>query len=430
MRGVARRVGTGDGPLAGNVELSVRRKAVRHSIDGAIDLVAADKTARIAISGGSVLPEGEQRTTYDKIANEPGVSELAMKPGPNIEVTLKPAWIKDGASIDVVCHEVDGALRAVVAGSTSAVDDWEARRKREQAPAVSAPTYSAVPWNAIVLFGLVVITIVLAEASVLMGESRFTLIAPSIAIATAGAVVGLLWDQIKLPKFDEREKKRTGLFATAALIIGVGVNLPPEGPLGTAIEGGIVLAVGLFGLVWEHRRVALVKRLVQAPSAPKEGAFGVFVGKVKDRTPDQFFSQLIAVGAIHTFKKQLAQKKAELTTERRGFDTRFQLQMDSKEIDVDPQDATWSSELRNKRETWSVFLPVDADAVVAGTPQMIDGRLCLKSTGPDTLVFYGVPGGTNPQAVLRRKLMLHKATYGAMFMVVALAAALTIHGMR
>jgi hypothetical protein len=66
--------------------------------------------------------------------------------------------------------------------------------------------------------------------------------------------------------------------------------------------------------------------------------------------------------------------------------------------------------------------------VVSGTPVREGRKLVLRSTRPDALVFYGARGDEDPQALLRRKLALHKLTYGALFMVVALAAALAIHG--
>ena len=76
-------------------------------------------------------------------------------------------------------------------------------------------------------------------------------------------------------------------------------------PLGSAIQGGLVLAVGVFGLVREARVVRLVKRLCATPAKhPEDGKPGLFVGKVGDESPELFFSQLIAVGAIHTIRKQ------------------------------------------------------------------------------------------------------------------------------
>jgi len=138
----------------------------------------------------------------------------------------------------------------------------------------------------------------------------------------------------------------------------------------------------------------------------------VFVGRVGDETPEQFFSQLIAIGAIHTLrtKAQKAASKADkktgsnkaiddklaggnksIDTERRGFDSTFQLHLSTGNVEVDPKDATWSSEHRNSarrgpcscRSTRPSRSP-DAD--------QSRWQLTLKSSGPDSLVIYGVPG--------------------------------------
>jgi len=78
-------------------------------------------------------------------------------------------------------------------------------------------------------------------------------------------------DQIQLPKWDEREKKPTRLLAVGAVVIGIAVNLPPEGPVGTTIQGAIILGVGVFGLIRERRQVRLVRLLVAPTSEPQDG---------------------------------------------------------------------------------------------------------------------------------------------------------------
>jgi hypothetical protein len=431
LRGVARRIGDGEGPLAGSCELGVRRKRQRHVVDGQFELVeSSGATSVIEVAGAAVIGQPERRASYKDIANEPGVAAIGIRAEPDAEVTLTSAWILDGKPIEVIGNRDDKLVHAIAAGSRDAIDAWEAREKSKPPAPPAAPS---LPWNIIVPILLVFVTIIFAEASVLLGSSHAAFIAPTIAITTAAAAVGLLWEQIRLPKFDEREQRRTKLFFALAIVLGIAINLPPEGPIGVTVQGGLVLGVGIFGLIRERRIVSLAKRLVGTPGDPQEGKPGVFVGAVKDDTPDQFFSQMIAVGAIHTIKKQQGKRKPTIESERKGFDSTFQLKLarpDGEMIEIDPADATWSSELRNKRETWSVFLPVDAALVVAGTPERRDGRWFLRTTAPDSLVFYGVPGGTDPQAPLRRNLMLHKVTYGALFMVVALAAALAWNGFR
>jgi hypothetical protein len=430
LRGSARRIGEGEGPLAGSCELAVRQKKQRHVVDGTFELVEPDgKVTVVEVVGGAVLGEDERRAPYGKIADEPGVSAIGLRPGPNIDVTLRTAWILDGKDVEVVGKKEGEVVRAFAAGSQPAIEAWQKQQGRdEERQRDTAKKSSSLPWAVIVPVLLVIITIIFAEASLTLQSSGFTLIAPSIAIATAGAAVGVLWDQIKLPKFDEREKKRQGMFVALAVIVGIGVNLTPDNPYGTTIQGIIVLAVGIFGLVRERRMIRLIRLLVQPSTDPVAGKPGVFVGRVGDKSPVQFFSQLIAIGAIHTIRKKKKGDKKVVDTERPGFDTTFHLHLKSGELEVDPKDATWSSEHRNKRETWSVFLPIDARVVAYGTPQRVDGELKLASTGPDTLVIYGVFGDEDPQHSLRRKLVLHKITYGALFMVVALAAALAIHG--
>ncbi|HUJ60109.1 MAG TPA: hypothetical protein VLX92_16500 [Kofleriaceae bacterium] len=431
LRGIARRIGnTTQGPLAGNCELAVRQKRQRHVVDGKFELVEDDgKTSVIEIAGAAVYGEDEKRTTYGQIADQPEVSAIGLRPEPNVPVTLKSAWILEGKPVEIVGTRDDTVIKAVAAGSQQALDAWQAMRAKEDDKRKVTHRRTPMPWGVIVPTFLLILTLVIAEASVTLGASIFTYVAPSIAITIAAIAVGLLWEQVRLPKFDEREKKRTGLFATLAVVIGIGVNLPPEGPLGTAIVGTIVLAVGVFGLIHERRMVGLARRLVAPPSEPTEGKPGVFVGRVSDNTPAQFFSQLIAIGAVHTVRKRRAATEPRvIDTEKLGFDTTFQLSLPDRDIEIDPRDATWSSEHRNKHQTWSVFLPVDAAVVAAGTPVKADGKLCLRSSGRDTLVLYGVPGSDDPQDSLRRKLLLHKLTYGAMFMVVTLAGALAVNG--
>lgn len=430
LRGTARRIGDGDGPLAGHCELAVRHKKQRHVIDGKLELVDdAGEVTVLAIAGGDVLGHEERRAPYRDLAAEPGVAAIGLRPDPAIEVVLRTAWILDGKPIEVLAVREPDGLRALAAGPHDALDAWAAAQQREAERRRVLPQRTKLPWDIIVPLALVIVIIALAEVSVLFG-AHLRFMAPSIAVTIAAAAVGILWDQVKLPKFDEREHKHTGLFATLAILLGIAINLTPESPLGEAIQGALVLGVGVFGLVREARAVRLARALVAAPSqAPEDGKPGVFVGKVGDDTPEQFFSQLIAVGAIHTIRKQAkAGAKKTVETERKGFDTTFQVQLPAATLEIDPKDATWSSELRNKRETWSVFLPVDAAIVVAGTPVRDGKKLVLRATGKDSLVFYGVPGDEDPQAVLRRKLALHQLTYGALFMVVALAAAIAAHG--
>lgn len=445
LRGTARRIGDGSGPLVGYCELAVRQKKQRHTLEGKFELVDAEGNKTIVdVPASAVLVDEERRAIYSKVADLPGVSAIAMRPEPNIEVTLRTAWITDGSAIDVVGEPSDGSVTWIAAGTQQVIDTWEAEQAKDVKLREATLRRGALPWNVIIPLALVLITIVLAEASITLGASAFTFMAPTIAITTAAVAVGLMWDQIQLPKFDEREKKPTKLLAVGAVVVGIAVNLPPEGPTGTTIQGAIILAVGIFGLVHSRRRIRLARMLVQPTSDPQAGKPGVFVGRVGDESPDKFFSQMIAIGAIHTLrKKKLAADKSlnkiveksieknldkRVETERKGFDSNFQLLLTNSTVEVDPKGATWSSEHRNKRETWSVFLPIDAAIVVAGIPQREGGRLALKANGPDTLVIYGVPGGQDPQDSLRRKLKLHKLTYGALFMVIALAAALAIHG--
>ncbi|MDB4952683.1 MAG: hypothetical protein JWO36_252 [Myxococcales bacterium] len=445
MRGTARRIGEGTGPLVGYCELAVRQKRQRHAMEGKFELVDAEGNKTVVeLPAASVLVDDERRAIYSKIAGEPGVSAIAMRPEPNIEVSLRTAWVTDGSSIDIVGERGDGTVKWMAAGTQQAVDTWETAHAKEQQRRQAPLKRGALPWNVIIPLALVLVTIVLAEASITLGTSAFTFIAPTIAITTAAVAVGLLWDQIQLPKFDEREKKPTRLLAAGAVVMGIAVNLPPEGPMGTTIQGALILAVGVFGLVRSRRQIRLLGRLIQPTSEPQEGKPGVFVGRVGDETPEKFFSQMIAIGAIHTLRKkklesdksldQNVEKSIErnldnkVATERRGFDSMFQLHLANSSLDVDPKGATWSSEHRNKRETWSVFLPIDAAVVIAGTPQREGKKLQLKATAPDSLVIYGVQGGDDPQDSLRRKLVLHKLTYGALSMVIALAVALAIHG--
>jgi hypothetical protein len=432
MKGTPRRVGEGDGPIAGMCELAVRHKKQRHVLDAKFELVdAGGKATLIEIAGADVLGTEEKRAKYSDVANEPGVDKIGMRPEPNIDVVLRTAWIREGAPIEVLAVFEDNAMRAIAAGTPEAVEAWTSDQMKEAERRAVKPQKTKLPWDVVIPLALVIVTIILAEISVAFGGAHFTFMAPSIAITIAAAASGLLWDQVKLPKFDEREKKRTGLFATLAILAGIAINLTPEGPLGWTIQGALVLAVAVFGLVREHRAVSLIRKLVQPPDKPEPGKAGVFVGKVGDATPEQFFSQLIAVGAIHTIRKSMQKnpmRKQVVDTERKGFDSTFQLQLPKQELEVDPKNATWSSELRNKRETWSVFLPINAAIVAYGTPEKQGGKLVLKAGGPDSLVFYGAPGDDDPQALLRRKLALHQVTYGSLFMVVALAAAIAIHG--
>jgi hypothetical protein len=429
LRGTARRIGDGNGPLAGNCELAVRHKKQRHVVDGKFEVVDdAGKVTVVDIAGADVLAPQEKRGPYKDFADEPGVSAISIRPDPAIEVTLRTAWVLDGKPIEVLAIREDAGLRALAAGPNDVLDSWAETQKKEAARRAVTPQKTRLPWDVIVPLALVIAIIVLAELSLVFGGAHFAFMAPSIAITTAAAAVGLLWDQIKLPKFDEREKKRTGLFATLAIVLGIAINLTPDSPLGAAIQGGLVLAVGVFGTIREARVVRLAKRLAAAPTQPEEGRPGVFVGKVGDDSPEQFFSQLIAVGAIHTIRKHAKGVAKKVETERKGFDTPFQLQLQTGNIEIDPKQATWSSELRNKRETWSVFLPLDASIVVAGTPVREGKKLAIRGTEKDSLVFYGAPGDQDPQALLRRKLALHKLTYGSLLMVVSLAAAIAVHG--
>jgi hypothetical protein len=423
LHGVAKRTAAGEGPIAGSCELTVRHKKLRHVVDGNFELVEdGGKTSRVELIGAVVLPGPERRASYQDIETEPGVSAIPFKPGPKAEVTLAAGWVLDGQAIDIVGQREGVFVRALVAGSPDAVDAWE---KRTPLPPPRPP--DRLPWNAIVPLGLLVLTIILAEAAIVAGESTFTFVAPSIAITLAGVAAAVLYDQVRLPKFDEREKQPPKwLMIGLAVMVGVGVNLPPEGPIGTSIEGAIILAVALIGLVRERRIVAIVKRMVQPIGKPEADKPGVFVGTVRDQTPEQFFSQLIAIGTVQ--KPKPTPDADTIPPERMGFESTFQLRLPSGDIDIDPRDATWSSEIRNKRDTSSVYLPIDAEVVVAGTPAKDGGRMMLKSTGKDSLAIYGVPEGGDPQAVLKRKLLLRKVTYGAVFAIVALAGALSLDG--
>jgi hypothetical protein len=341
MRGTARRIGEGNGPLAGNCELAVRHKKQRHVVDGKFELVDAEGKATVVdIGGADVLGIEERRAPYSQIANEPGVSTIALRAEPNIEVTLRAAWILDGEPIEVLAIREAETLHALAAGPRELLDAWTDAQKREAERRSVKPQSTKLPLDAIVPLALLIVTIVFAELSVTLGGGTFALMTPSIAIAIAAAAVGLLWDQIKLPKFDEREKKHAGLFATLAVVFGIGINLTPESPVGITVQGGLVLAVGMYGLLRERRAVKLARRLVQRSTIPEDGKPGVFVGKVGDETPEQFFSQLIAVGAIHTIRKKAKGGEQKIETERKGFDDMFQLQLPTGSVEVDPKGAT------------------------------------------------------------------------------------------
>lgn len=433
LRGTARRLGDGDGPLAGTCELTVRHKKQRHVLDGTFELVdEAGKVSTVEIAGAAVVGLAERRGLFRDLAGEPGIAALDIALGPLVDVTVKSAWIVDGSPVEVIGQRDAALVKAVAAGPSTALDAWEAEKARDDHRTRQLPKIPPrIPWSALVPVALVALTVALAEVAISIGHPDLVLVPPSIAITLAAIAASLLWHQIELPQFDERESPGSyAAQAVAAVVLGVGINLPPEGPVGTAIVGAVVLAVTVFGLVRERRRVGLVRKLAQPASRPQEGKPGVFVGSVGDKTPAQFFSQLIAIGTVHTVRKRGASMgyKTTVETERHGFDSSFQLHTGETSLEIEPTGAVWTSELRNKRETWSVFIPLKAEVVAAGTPLRENGQLGLKWSGPDSLVFYAVAAGQDPQAWLRRKLALYKLTYGAAFAVVALAAALSAYG--
>jgi hypothetical protein len=423
LHGIAKRTTGGDGPLVGSCELTVRHKKLRHAVDGNFELVEdGGQVWRIEAVGAVVLPGPERRAVYADIEKEPGVAAIGYRPGPKVDVALTAGWIVDGQPFDVVGRREGMFVRALALGPRDAVDAWEKRT-----PVAPARPKDTLPWNVIIPLVLLVATVCLAEGAIVVGRNQFSFIAPSIAITIAGCASALLYNQVRLPKFDEREHHLPKwLLFGIAVMMGIAVNLPPEGALGTWLEGALIGAVGVFGLVRERRMIRIVERMVKPPGAPEVGKPGVFVGTVRDQTPEQFFSQLIAIGTVQ--KPKPTADANTLPPDRMGFDTTFQLKLGAIDIDIDPRDATWSSEIRNKRDTSSVYLPVDAEVVVVGTPTSAAGATKLKSSGRDTLCNYGVPEGGDPQAVLRRKLRLYKVAYGCTFMVVALAAALAANG--
>ncbi len=373
-----------------------------------------------------MLPAPERRAAYRDIENEPGVAAISLRPGPNAEVTLTAGWVLDGEAIDVVGRREGIYVRALAAGSPAAVDTWEKRTplpppRPEGRRAVEHDRPAAVAGR---------------DDRARRGRDRDGGVDVHVHRAVdrdharRRAAAALLYNQVlaaQVRRAREQPPPPRWLLVSIAVMLGVGVNLPPEGPIGTLIEGALIYGVAMFGLFYERRFVHIVQRMVAAPSEPVAGKPGVFIGTVRDQTPEQFFSQLIAIGTVH--KPKPSPDATTLPPERMGFDTTFQLKLPGGDIEIDPRDATWSSEIRNKRDTSSVYLPIDAEVVVVGTPQKVDGRMVMKSTGKDTLCIYGVPEGGDPQAVLRKKLLLRKLAYGATFMIVALAAALAMNGL-
>src|SRR5690349_15585440 len=89
LRGAARRIGEGEGPLAGRCTLEVGDQTRRHARDVRCALIGPDGARSIVeVAGASVLGERARRGAFASLAAEPGVAELDDPPGPHVLVDL------------------------------------------------------------------------------------------------------------------------------------------------------------------------------------------------------------------------------------------------------------------------------------------------------------------------------------------------------
>jgi hypothetical protein len=209
---------------------------------------------------------------------------------------------------------------------------------------------------------------------------------------------------------------------------GASALLPPMGGLTSAVLGGGVIAVVITGWTWTRDAARLLATLSAPTGTPVAGQFGVFAGHVVDRTPIEIGRVPAAIAKVVTIEG--SGEDASISTDDRGFDTTFQLRLDDgSELDIDPRDLAWHSEIVSTDEgTYTPMVPIGAEVVVAGTPELIEGTLWLRSTGPESLVLYAAAPGADPRRVVRTKLRQYHRMFATAAALVALAALLATAG--
>ncbi|MCW5802588.1 MAG: hypothetical protein KIT31_09380 [Deltaproteobacteria bacterium] len=257
--------------------------------------------------------------------------------------------------------------------------------------------------------------------------SRFTSLAHGIVTPLAGCALALQWGLAKFPDFERRTIFPTaGLFALSAA--GLGTLLTPGGGFVSALLGALLL-IAVVSASRRTRRAARICRLLSRPVAqPRAGAFGVFVGRVLDATPILVGGEPAAIAQLDTLTG--TGEDTGVDTEMRGFDSRFVVRTGSVELEVNPKDIVWHSDVITHREaTWAWLVPIGAEVVVAGTPELdAGGRFTLRSTGAESLVLYASAPGTDVRAAVVRALRARRLVLGLGMLAVAAAAAMATLG--
>jgi hypothetical protein len=444
LRGIARRIGNGAGPIAGTCTLSVGDQHATHTLNGELRLEGEHGVAIVAVDGTRVVGERRRSGRFEELAGEHGVSALSLQPGPHVAASLASAWIADGDEVEVIGERTADrqaaagyreaapstpAYRAHAIGSRRAVEAWHAREERERIRRMPKPPKSPMNTGAIAAAVLWVAAAGALALAFVKGSSTYSFVAPSIVLPLCGAAIAFMWGMVRFPNFQGGTSGGASTLLMLAAGLGAGSVMPPLGPIAAIILGGCFLAILVMGWRGTARAARLVNLLARTPQAPRAGVFGTFVGHVFDHTPVTVGGEAAAVAHVVTVTG--SGEDATVDTEKRGFDSTFVVRTEAGDLEVDPRDMTWSSEVVSKKEaTYANLVPIGAEVVVAGTPRKGEGgyTLRLSNTGPESLVLYATAAGGDPVAAVRRRRRDRRAVMFAALVVVGVAALMAVMG--
>ena len=405
-----------------------------------------------------IEPVTEEKGRWSKFERLPQSAPFRTSgPAPHRKVAFRSAQVSHGDQITVVGRPADStfegggmreaatAVRRVVAERIFHGRD-DPRQTDEGVPLPEPKLgYAPILTAAIGLAGFVLAA---------LAATRFEPLSPAVS---SGSVFGLTMFGVayawamrgkRLPLFIHRDAKVDtaplpggwgfAIVLTFTIFMGAivlwdfnGTNPDTGGHINNqnpVLIGCAGLLVALLATMWFGMRntIGLSNLILNAPphDSPRAGQWGRLVGRVFDPTPVRAAGREAAMAASTELKWRDGSGDHLTSLEVSNEDT-FLLCSEQWQTEVQPGDATWATDVRRfptfrgsgqfrvpvngRLLTSTELIPQGASMVLVGRPQESrrGAKLSMRSTGPESLVFFATLPETDPIAALKRARRRH-----------------------
>jgi hypothetical protein len=431
------------------------------------EVVVDGSPIRIDASGVAAaflkLEERSVKGAWAEVERDPLASPFLDKaPGPHVPVRLHGEALLPGEVVHVLGEitatepipdtgsmrrppaQRPSEIRAIAVAAGPNAEGFIHSARAEMVPAAARPASPSgpVPWSSLVGGALVVaVGALIVAAALASSAARVELWL--LALTGTGFVIRLRWTP---PRFRGREAQpslgwwdlyylvaflgfaaSTLLFlATVAGVFGVTDDLSDVAPILVPLLGALVLVLPLEAWSTSRQFHRVARIILDAPARPAEdGAWSGVAGVVADPTPIRWADEDAAIG-----RSVEADKEPAI-----GVVDTFDINTGKERVAVDPAEACWATLVtrqktvtpgegtNNAKTLTEEWIPVGASIVGAGRLRRSESAATMTSTGPESLLLFAAPAGSDAREELEALLTARRSRLYLLSGIAVLAVA-------